>query len=276
MPKEGGSPPSEEFLELEVLKGRLGGSIFSRNLYLYPTLSSTNTRAKEMAAEAAPEGTLVIAEEQTAGRGRMGRRWLSPPGANLLFSLLLRPPLKADRVFSLTMLFALSAIEALESCASVRAGIKWPNDLYVKQKKLGGILTEFSVSSGALVEYVVLGLGLNVNWNPEADQEMLYPATSVLKERGSGVSRLELLVSTLTSFEESYGKLLEHGPDRFLGRWNERCLILDKWVDVDSPGGRVSGKAVGIGRDGALILLGPDGKEKTVRCGDVSMREIPK
>jgi BirA family transcriptional regulator, biotin operon repressor / biotin---[acetyl-CoA-carboxylase] ligase len=262
-------------LELDVLQEKLHGTFFSRNILLYRTLESTNTQAKELASAAAPEGTLVIAEEQTAGRGRMGRRWLSPPYANLLFSLLLRPAVQVDRVFTLTMTFALSAIEALEACTSISPGIKWPNDLYVNHRKLGGILTEFSVVSGA-VEYVILGFGLNVNWNPGADEEMLYPATSVEAETGSRVSRTALLAAILRTFERSYIDLLTNGPDPLQQRWNKRCLILGEWVEIETPDGRICGRALGIDREGALMVMDQEGRETAVRCGDVSMRDQPR
>lgn len=258
-------------LNREALEERLRPSIFSRNVLVRDKLPSTNTLAKELAAQGAPEGTLVVAEEQTAGRGRMGRVWLSPPAKNLLFSILLRPAVPPNQVFSLTMTLALSSISAVEASTGVSPLIKWPNDLYVGSKKLGGILTEFSVSGGG-VEYAVLGLGLNVNWSPGSNPEMLYPATSVMAETGRETSRLGLLTSILTHFDRRYQKRLPCDPDALYARWNEKSMVLNNWVEIDAAEGKICGRARRIDRQGALIVQDESGKETRVLCGDVGIR----
>jgi len=256
-----------------ILQENLGQSIFSRNIVFHKTLDSTNRLAKELGANGAPEGTLVLCEEQTAGRGRMGRRWLSPRYANLLFSVLLRPKIPPDKAFMLTMILALGAIEAMGERYALKAKIKWPNDLYVGRKKLGGILTEFSTWKES-VEYVVLGLGLNVNWRPEDEEGMLYPATSILVETGGRISRGDLLVRILEKLESSYGMMLSGELQGFYKRWNEESMLVNKRVKVRASGEMICGKALRIDTEGALIIEDEQGQERKIVCGDVSVREI--
>lgn len=256
-----------------ILQENLGQSIFSRNIVFHKTLDSTNRLAKELGANGAPEGTLVLCEEQTAGRGRMGRRWLSPRYANLLFSVLLRPKIPPDKAFMLTMILALGAIEAMGERYALKAKIKWPNDLYVGRKKLGGILTEFSTWKES-VEYVILGLGLNVNWRPEDEEGMLYPATSILVETGRRISRGDLLVRILEKLESSYGMMLSGELQGFYKRWNEESMLFNKRVEVRAGGEMICGKALRIDTKGALIIEDDQGQERKIVCGDVSVREI--
>jgi len=267
----------ENRFELDILNNRLEQSFFGANIILYETVNSTNSAAKELGGTGAPEGTVVLAEEQTAGRGRMGRLWLSPGYANLLFSLLLRPKMEADQVFILTMVFALATSEAVEEISDISAMIKWPNDIYVAGKKLAGMLTEFSVK-GKMVEYVVLGLGLNVNWHPadvadagKGEKSILYPATSILKETGRRISRADLLVRILKRFESYYREVMDGSVGQFYERWNQRSVLLDKRVEIETVDGRVSGTALRIDGKGSLIILDDKGNEKRILNGDVSV-----
>lgn len=259
-----------DVLQPDVIRKKLGQSVFAANIIFHETLSSTNTLAKNLGARGAPEGTLVLTEKQTAGRGRMGRRWLSPANANLLFSVLLRPVLEAEQVFSLTMVFALAIIDGLKKISGVSPVIKWPNDLYLAGGKLAGILTEFSVV-GRSVEYVVFGLGLNVNWNPAEKEGTGYPATSILAEAGKRVSRTDLLVEILKRFEAYSGEAVSGRLGGFYKRWNERSMLLGKGVEIETANGRISGKASRIDRKGAIIILDEHGHEQRVLSGDVSV-----
>ena len=266
-------PFQDDALLPDTLRSRLSQSPLGKNIIFRDTLHSTNTLAKELAGQGAVHGTLVLAEEQTAGRGRMGRPWFSPKYKNLLVSLLLRPPTPAEEVFIFTMVLAIAVIDGMEKVCGLKVSIKWPNDLYAGRKKLGGILTEFS-ALGKRVEYVVLGLGLNVNWNPGDGEGMLYPATSVFSETGKKISRTDLLVETLKSFEAYYREVLGGKRDHLYERWNEESLILGKHVKIHITNGRISGRALRIDRNGALILVDALGVEQKVVCGDVSLQEI--
>jgi len=266
-------PSKSRSLQPSILRKGLGQSFFATNLVFHEIADSTNSLARELGANGAPEGTVVMAEVQTAGRGRMERRWLSPGYVNLLFSLLLRPPMKAEQVFGLTMLLALASIDGVKEVSGLASRIKWPNDLYVGRKKLGGILTELSVR-GNDVEYVVLGLGLNVNWNPADEESLPYSVTSILAETGKMVSRERLLVRMLKRFESYYRQLLTGEIDEFYERWNERSILLGKRVEFETVDGTICGKASRVDRSGALIILDDDGQEQKLVCGDVSVLEV--
>ncbi len=203
----------------------------------------------------------------------MGRSWFSPGRTNLLFSVLLRPKILPDDVFLLTMIVALGAIDAIGELYALKAMIKWPNDIYVGRKKLGGILTEFSTWGNA-VEYVVLGLGLNVNWKPGDKEGLLYPTTSMQIETGVKVSRGDLLVKILDNLEAYYRKIFSGWIERLYQRWNEKSMILHKRVEVTAGKDRICGTAMRIDPKGALIVLDDRGQEQKIVCGDVSVKEI--
>lgn len=261
-------PCEPERLAPEWLKEKLDHSVFSSHIIHYESIDSTNNLAKELAGQGAAEGTLVLAEEQTEGRGRRGRAWLSPGKENLLFSVLLRPALPADRVFLLTMILALAAMEAVKTLSGLCPGIKWPNDLYVGMKKLAGILTEFSVTRKE-VDWVVLGLGLNVNRRPET---LAGQSTSILQETGVRVSKNQLLYETLKGLEGAYREILSGNVEPSCTRWNEACFILGKAVEIESQRERIHGKALRIDPDGALILETQEGDLRRIVAGDVSLR----
>jgi len=260
-----------ELIQPELLKKRLAQSIFSSHIHYYPSIDSTNAVAKALAGQGAPEGTLVVTEEQIAGRGRRGRSWVSPAGANLLFSVLLRPPMEGDRVFVLTMVLALAGVKAVQKVAAVEAMIKWPNDLYVGPKKLAGVLTEFAVR-GKQVDWVVPGMGINVAWRPDAPEQGGVPATSLLEETGQRVSRNELLIELLTEFEGLYKEVVAGNMEGLYEEWNRNCLVLGKAVVVATEKERIEGKALRIDDCGALILEDAEGNERRILTGDVSLR----
>jgi BirA family biotin operon repressor/biotin-[acetyl-CoA-carboxylase] ligase len=261
----------DEPLQPDLLKKRLAHSLFSSFIHYETSIDSTNALAKKLAGRGDPEGTLVITEEQTAGRGRRGRSWASPAGANLLFSVLLRPAVEGDRVFVLTMVLALAGIRALNRVAGVRAMIKWPNDLYVGTRKVAGILTEFSVT-GKKIEWAVLGMGMNVGWHPEVPEGSGAPATSLLQETGQKISRNDLLREILTEFEALYRDVLHDRMEPLYEEWNQNCLVLGKAVVIESDTERIEAKALRIDCDGALIIEDAAGNERRILTGDVSLR----
>ena len=262
---------SEQYgLDAHIILKRLGSSMFAQNIVFHWSLDSTNTLAKELAAQGAPEGTLVLTEVQRAGRGRMGRQWVSPGYVNLLFSLLLRPDIHKDQVFVTTMILALATIEAIKSRTGLTSTIKWPNDIFVAGKKLGGILTEFSLRQGD-IEYVVLGLGLNVNWSPDRTEEVSNLATSILAETGSRISRNDLLVTILRIFEIYYREVLSGQIDDFYRTWNEASMIIGRNVEIVSPKETTRGNALRIDRSGSLVIEDDAGKEQKIIVGEVSV-----
>jgi BirA family biotin operon repressor/biotin-[acetyl-CoA-carboxylase] ligase len=263
-----------EELSVESIEKGLTTAFMGRRVIYYRSIGSTNDVARELAAQGAPEGTLVIADEQTAGKGRLGRRWLAPPGTSLLMSLLFRPrslaPSQAQR---LTMICSLAVVEAIEALTGLSAAIKWPNDIVVQGKKAGGILTELGATSERL-DHAVVGLGLNVNLDFGAAEpmgELAATATSLSQELGREVSRLALLWRILENVESRYQRLgageLPHDE------WASRLITLHNRVVVDTPQGVVEGWAEGVDADGALILRTDHGDRQRVLAGDVTLRK---
>lgn len=245
-------------VEAATILDGLKTQVLGRHVLVYPVIGSTNDEAKRLAAEGAPEGTLVLAEEQTAGRGRQGRRWHAPPGTALLMSLVLRPPLSPDRAGQLTLALALAAAEAVEAETGLKVGFKWPNDLLVRGQKLGGILAELSVL-GAALEWAVVGLGLNVNLDFAAAglDELVGQATSLSLELGRPVDRVRLL-QTLLSRAEAYLATVYRGTSLHQ-QWNARLEQLGQPVVVQTRVGQVAGIAEGINASGAFLLRQNDG-----------------
>jgi len=264
-----------EALSVESIEKGLTTAFMGRKIIYYRSIGSTNDVAKELAARGAPEGTLVIADEQTAGKGRLGRRWLAPPGTSLLMSLLFRPhsPFSIHQTQRLTMICSLAVVEAIEAVTGLAAAIKWPNDIVVWGKKVGGILTELG-ATGERLDYAVVGLGLNVNLDfgvVEAMEELAATATSLSQELGREVSRLALLWRILENVESRYQRLqageLPHDE------WASRLITLHHHVMVDTPQGVVEGWAEGVDADGALIIRTNGGERQRVMAGDVTLRK---
>jgi len=254
----------------EILRERLPRSLFTHRVYHVPVLGSTNSRAKELAKRGEAEGTLVIAEKQTEGRGRLGRQWHSPAGVNLLFSVLFRPPLSIDRVFSLTMLVAASLVDAIHAMSGLNALIKWPNDIYCRGKKMAGVLTEFS-TEGRAIEYVVVGTGLNVNWDLCDQPELQHSATSLINELGYPVSRVALLSCFLELLEKNY-RLILMGKDAFVrDQWNRFSMVIGRDVLIDPEGEKKKATVTGIDRNGALLIEEEGGRASSLVCGDVQV-----
>jgi BirA family biotin operon repressor/biotin-[acetyl-CoA-carboxylase] ligase len=232
---------------------------------------STNSDLLELARSGAPEGVVLVADHQTAGRGRAGRRWVAPPGSSLLVSVLLRPPVGVPYAHHLTAVVAIAASDACAEVAGVRPLLKWPNDLVVDDRKLGGVLAETLVSGGRVTAAVV-GLGLNVNWPPELPAEIAGIATALSHLTGREIDRQALLTAFLVRLEEHYGALCEPGGWRAVAL-NERRLsaTLGADVRVELPGGEVVvGRAVELADDGALLVEDrTSGTLRRVAAGDV-------
>jgi BirA family transcriptional regulator, biotin operon repressor / biotin---[acetyl-CoA-carboxylase] ligase len=229
-------------------------------------IGSTNDVVLGQAAAGAPEGLLVLAEEQTAGRGRQDRTWWAPPGSSLLMSLLLRPPIPAAYAAQLTMCLGLAAAEGVEQITGLRPGLKWPNDLLLDGRKLAGMLTELRLS-GDQVAYAVLGLGLNVNLE-FTSAELAPVAISLQMATGHPVERLPLLVTILERCETWYERLLAGESPH--GAWSARLDTLGRRVVISMPDGNLEGLAVGVNAQGALLVQADDGQVNTVWAGDVS------
>ena len=262
-----------ERLSVASIEKGLTTAFIGRKIICYRSIGSTNDVAKELASQGATEGTLVIADEQTVGKGRLGRHWLAPPGTSLLTSLIFRPDLAVHQAQRLTMICSLAVVEAIETVTGLAAAIKWPNDIMVQGKKAGGILTELGATGGRL-HYAVVGLGLNVNLDfeaVEAMRDLAATSTSLSQELGREVSRLALLWMILENVEGRYQRLqageLPHDE------WASRLVTLHHHVTVDTPQGTVGGWAEGVDADGALILRTNRGEHQRILAGDVTLRK---
>jgi BirA family biotin operon repressor/biotin-[acetyl-CoA-carboxylase] ligase len=224
---------------------------------------STNDDAKRWASEGAPHGALVHTERQTRGRGRLGRAWLSPAGENLCLSLVLRPSLPPAAAPSLALATGLAVAEAVERFVPMPAWVKWPNDVRVGGRKVAGVLIEGALR-GTSLEYVVVGLGLNVR-GVGAPPGLDVVATTLRALRGEDLPRGPVLAAVLQALEARYDTLFAHGLGALLPALGARCETLGQRVTV----GTHTGTAASLRQDGALVLRGDDGTETAVYAGDV-------
>jgi len=257
----------DKLLPEEVLQG-LKTRVFTGPVHFFETLNSTNDLAKELAAQGAPEGAVVVAEAQTGGRGRLGREWNSPPGVGLYVSLVLRPMLPPMELPQITLTTAVAVVRAVRRVAGLAPGIKWPNDLLLNGKKLGGILTEMETESDR-IRHVVVGLGLNVN-NPGFPFELAATATSLTLEAGRTFSRVHLLQAWLEEFEELYSRFLNQGFPEILEEWKDSAVTLGKMVTVRQGPREISGQATDVAPDGALLLRIANGEMVRVTSGEIT------
>ena len=265
-------------LSQEQVLATLTTEVFGRNLVILPRTGSTNGVAKALAEKGAAAGTVVVTDEQTAGRGRMGRRWLAPARTCILCSILFRPDLPLSQAQRLTMLCALAAADAVESVAGLSVWLKWPNDLVVESRipdphsprwrKLAGLLTETGVTENRL-EFVVVGIGINVNVPPEVLPTLAADATSILAEVGRQVDRAVLLAALLAGVERRYDALRAGGSPQ--QEWVTRLARLGQPVEATTPTGTLAGVAEAVDEDGALLLRTPDGVLHRLLSGDVTL-----
>jgi len=238
----------------------------------FGTVRSTNDVGRRLAEAGAPEGTLVVAETQTAGRGRRGSVWHSPPGG-LWFSLIVRPGLGASRAAGLSVVAALAVARAVGRAAATRPQVKWPNDVFVSGRKLAGVMMESAPDSA-----LVLGAGVNVNV-PEDELPACewYEATSVLRETGVPLDRARLLGGILEEFEPLYRAYAEFHFRGILDEWRRLSLAMGRSVRVESPSGAIEGTADGLADDGSLVVRLADGtREHIAPLGGVTLSILDK
>jgi len=238
------------------------------------TTDSTNRVAAEFARAGAPDGAVVIADSQSAGRGRRGRRWHSPPGCNLYVSLLVRTDASPERIPQASLLAALALADAVEETApEVRPAVKWPNDLYVAGRKAAGVLCEMHAEAD-VVHYLVIGVGVNVNLPEDRfPGDLMETATSLCAAAGRPVSRTALLAAFMNRFDRVWGIWLKEGFAPFRAEWARRSLLEGHDVAVETGGATIRGRAVGISGDGALLVSGRGGETYTVVSGDAHLAD---
>lgn len=248
------------------------GDIVGKEIIFFQSTTSTNDKAFEIGRKLEdPEGIVVVADAQECGRGRFGRQWLSPPNTNLYFSLLLKPPFYQKDIPLLTLMSAVASASAIREFAEINAAIKWPNDIMVMDKKVGGILTEVKSEGGNII-FVVIGIGINVNISLNKLPEDIRAVTTSLKiEKGQSIDRAEFLGFILGKLEYWYKIFLKGNKRVLIDEWLMLNSTIGRSVRVQLSDGVISGIAEGIDSEGSLIIRLPSGDIKKVYAGEVTI-----
>jgi len=254
------------------IQAGLGTKQIGKRIYTLSQASSTNEVAFGLALKGAEEGVVVLAESQIKGKGRMGRPWESPAGLNIYLSLILRPRIVPSKTPLITLMAAVACAEAIDKVTGLLPAIKWPNDLLLERKKLGGILTEADMELDR-INFVVVGIGINVNMT-----RALFPpsikdtATSLQEALGREISRIALIQSILRNMEQWYQRLGQGRGEEIRRRWKELSLVKGQAIEVTSLGEVVRGTALDIDEDGALLVQTDTNTIKRVVAGDVTLK----
>lgn len=258
-----------DVLLIDDIKRDLKTKVIGKEIHLFSEVPSTNTVAMEMAAKGAPEGTVVIAETQTSGKGRLGRTWISPRG-NIYLSVILRPHFPTHKAPLVTLMGAVAAASAIRKQLDVPAGIKWPNDIFISGKKVGGLLTEMSAEPDR-IRHIALGIGLDVNMALDELPPDIRPLTTTLAaEAGRTIDRVLLVRRLLTDLDRWYQIFLRNEGD-VLKEWEMLNVTLGNRVVVSGLGETAEGLAQGIDNEGRLILKLDNGSLRLIAAGDVTI-----
>lgn len=261
---------SPESIDPHEISAQLDGTKIGRRVEFLKLTASTNADAFRLAEDGAAEGTVVLADSQSGGKGRRGRVWSSPAGVNLYCSVVLRPAIMPHEAPQLTFLSAVAAARAIELTTSLTPEIKWPNDLLISGKKVAGLLNEMSAETDG-INFVILGIGVNLNMT--ADQfpdDLRHPATSIFLESGVRVDRSRFTSCMLNELDRLYSDFLAYGFGPIREEWQQRCNASGRQVLVSDSGTECTGgRFIGIDPDGAMLLRSEDDKLHRITCGDV-------
>lgn len=255
----------------EVLEKRLAGKFIGSPLYYYPESGSTNDDAFRLGIAGAPEGTAVIADSQTKGRGRLQRVWHSPPGSNIYTSILLRPDFPPDQAPQISIAAGVAVAEILNQYCPGMVWLKWPNDVFLNKSKVGGILAQMKASADG-IDFIVLGIGININiTGNQFPPELRASATSLAMETGREIDRQELIISLYENIAKWYKELTQRGFEAIKKKWISLAPMLSRNVQVMFQDELVCGKALGLNDDGSLIILTAGNKTVSVIAGDATI-----
>jgi BirA family biotin operon repressor/biotin-[acetyl-CoA-carboxylase] ligase len=243
---------------------------FGRKIHAFDVIDSTNLFAKSLSAKTAPHGTLIIAEEQTAGKGRLGRRWQSEKGANLLFSLVLHPKFHFEKTKLLPFAAGLAVADAIEHHTGLKTECKWPNDVLIEKKKVAGILMETAMQEMVTKE-IILGIGVNVN-QQHFPPELALTATSLFLQTGKTVDRTTLLQTLLEELEHRYNQLAQFPSSLIIEDWKRRATMMNSTVFLLEGSIQKAVTALDVTPEGALVIRAADGTQHELYAGDVSLR----
>ena len=261
-----------DVLHADDLASRLGQTkVIGRDLHVFQETTSTNDIVERLARDGAKEGAVVFAESQTKGRGRLGRKWLSPAKKGLWFSALLRPRLRPQDTTQLTVMAATALRRAIASQTQLKVEIKWPNDILVRGRKVAGILTELNAEVDQ-VKYVILGIGVDVNQSlGEFPAELRKVASSLKAELGKPLSRPEIAVAILRELDRDYARVASGDFAGVADEWEKHCSTLGRAVSVRTGPRQIRGRAESLGEDGALLLRTEHGHLERIVGGDVTL-----
>jgi BirA family biotin operon repressor/biotin-[acetyl-CoA-carboxylase] ligase len=258
-------------LTSESIKRLLKTETLGKVIYLFEEIGSTNEVAFELARNGAPEGTVVIADSQTQGRGRLQRRWISPPGVNLYISVIFRPSIAAKNAPFLTLVASIALAETIKN-EGANTLIKWPNDILINWKKVAGVLTAMQ-PRGDEVDFVVVGVGVNLNMTRETMKkemgEVAEIATSLREELGHEIERARFTADLINEIEMWYQRFLKNGKSPIIKEWMRRWGAINRRVQVKFNETVVEGTASGIDENGYLLIKKDDGTTERIISGDV-------
>lgn len=268
-----------DIINSAAIQSYLPRECICKKVEAFDTIDSTNTKAKQLAEAGESEGTLIVSDEQTAGKGRRGRKWCSKKGANAFFTLLIKPKIEPKYLSGITLLAAMSVVEAIKDVCGIQSLIKWPNDVVLEKKKICGILTEMS-SEMNYVNYAVIGIGININ-DDEIPDEIRENASSIYLETGNKTNRNKLVAKVIERFDGYYRKFLETKDlSAFTDEYNSMLISMNKEVKVlygmaetARADEEEKGIARGIDGDGSLLVETKDGI-KSIVSGEVSVRGL--
>jgi len=247
--------------------------IIGRDIRVFEQTTSTNDVVEKLARDGVKEGVVVFAESQTKGRGRLGRKWLSPERKGLWFSILLRPDLRPQEATQLTVAVGTALRRAIEMGTGLTPEIKWPNDILIRGKKVAGILTELSAELDH-IKHVILGIGVDVNQNAtEFPPELRKIATSLKIESGKAISRADLAVEILRELDSDYARVVGGKFEAVADEWEKQCTTIGQQVSIQVGERRIRGHAESLDDDGALLLRTEHGRLERIIGGDVTLEK---
>ncbi|MBP9021150.1 MAG: biotin--[acetyl-CoA-carboxylase] ligase [Syntrophobacterales bacterium] len=259
-------------LDAHKLSGILRGEVFGKKIHFLEEVDSTNNYAVGLAVAGAEEGEAVIADRQTRGKGRLDRVWMSPPGKNLYLTVILRPRISPSVSPQITLTAGVAAAEVLSGYCGDGVSLKWPNDVLIRGRKACGILTEMRLS-GAEVDFVVVGTGININMDQADFDDSFGPATSLKVEVGREVSRFDVALKLLRGFGKWYRIFLEEGFSPVREKWMASSGMLGRRIEVRSKDTVEKGIFEGLDEKGALLLLDEEKERRHIISGDVVLAE---
>ena len=250
----------------------LSGKRIGNNIHFFTEVESTNDVLFKLARGGAPHGTVVIAESQTKGKGRLSRQWSSPPGCNIYASIALRPPVEPVYAPQITLMTGVAVADLLSEYCTGAVTLKWPNDVQIGGKKVCGILAEMSASDKGGVNFIVVGIGINVNIRKmDFDESIRNMATSLAEEAGHNISRLDLAAKLFDNLDTLYTRLMDSGFGSIKDAWLSYCDMVGRQTQVIFKDDIASGKVLGIDDFGALVISDEKGKIKRIIAGDASV-----